>query len=82
MKITHPSKELFKPSLASPLAPSGVRNETPAAVPLKSAAKAGHLMPYETAAKAIFVKANGLPAYYKATGVLRNARQVTDLNET
>ncbi len=39
-------------------------------------------MPYETAAKAIFVKANGLPAYYKATGVLRNARQVTDLNET
>jgi hypothetical protein len=31
---------------------------------------AEHLMPYATAAKAIFVKANGLPAYYKATGTV------------
>jgi hypothetical protein len=29
-----------------------------------------NLMPYEAAAKAIFVKANGLPAYYKATGTI------------
>jgi hypothetical protein len=28
----------------------------------------GHLMPYEAAAKAIFVRANGEAAYYKATG--------------
>lgn len=30
---------------------------------------AEHLMPYESVAKAIFVKANGLLAYYKATGL-------------
>ncbi|HEX8987662.1 MAG TPA: hypothetical protein VF816_06850 [Rhodocyclaceae bacterium] len=28
-----------------------------------------HLMPYEAAAKAIFVRANGAAAYYKATGI-------------
>jgi hypothetical protein len=47
-----------------------------------------HLMPYETVAKAIFVKANGLPAYYRATGTvafaytrqpLANHRRRTDL---
>ncbi len=27
-----------------------------------------NLMPYEAAAKAIFIRANGGPAYYKATG--------------
>lgn len=46
------------------------------------------LMPYETVAKAIFVKANGLPAYNKATGAvdftysrqqLANRRRHTDL---
>lgn len=30
-----------------------------------------NLMPYEAVAKAIFVRANGLPAYYKATGLAR-----------
>lgn len=34
-------------------------------------ARAEKLMPLEAAAKAIFVKANGLPAYKKATGFLR-----------
>lgn len=29
-----------------------------------------HLMPYEAAAKAIFIRANGGPAYYKATGII------------
>ncbi|MGE5468280.1 MAG: hypothetical protein ACM3Y9_12725 [Ignavibacteria bacterium] len=29
-----------------------------------------HLMPYEAAAKAIFVRANGTAAYYKATGIV------------
>jgi len=31
------------------------------------------LMPYEAVAKAIFVKANGLSAYYRATGIARCA---------
>lgn len=29
-----------------------------------------HLMPYEAAAKAIFIRANGTAAYYKATGIV------------
>lgn len=29
-----------------------------------------HLMPYEAAAKAIFVRANGAAAYYKTTGIV------------
>lgn len=33
-----------------------------------------HLAPYEAAAKAIFVKANGLAAYYRTTGIARYAR--------
>jgi hypothetical protein len=34
-------------------------------------ARAEQLMPLEAAAKRIFVRANGLPAYKKATGFLR-----------
>ena len=30
----------------------------------------GHLMPYEAVAKAIFIRANGPAAYYKATGTV------------
>lgn len=33
----------------------------------------GALMPYATAAKAIFIRANGEDAYYKATGMVREA---------
>lgn len=40
--------------------------------------RAGALMPLEAAAKAIFVKADGLPAYRKATGL---SRRHTDANE-
>jgi hypothetical protein len=32
------------------------------------------LMPYGRAAKAIFVKANGLPAYFLSTGAFRYSR--------
>ncbi|MBI4996083.1 MAG: hypothetical protein HZC22_04135 [Rhodocyclales bacterium] len=32
--------------------------------------RAEQLMPYEKAAKAIYVRANGLPAYHRATGHL------------
>jgi hypothetical protein len=34
-------------------------------------ADAARLMPYEKVAKAIFVKANGLPAYHRAHRVVR-----------
>jgi hypothetical protein len=33
----------------------------------------GALMPYAAAAKAIFIRANGEEAYYKATGLVRGA---------
>ena len=33
----------------------------------------GALMPYAAAAKAIFIRANGEAAYYKATGLVREA---------
>jgi hypothetical protein len=40
----------------------------PSVTPGCSAAFPEELMPYEAAAKAILVKANGLAAYHKATG--------------
>lgn len=40
--------------------------------PPSADSRAEQLMPYEKAAKAIYVRANGLPAYRKATGQLRN----------
>jgi hypothetical protein len=51
--------ELFPPAAAS-------GDTVPAA-----AADAAKLMPYEKVAKAIFVKANGLPAYTRATRFVR-----------
>lgn len=39
------------------------------------------LLPFGQAAKAIFVKANGLPAYYKSTGAFRYARHATQKSE-
>lgn len=44
---------------------------TPASVSMGAANE--QLMPFGQAAKAIFVKANGLPAYYSSAGVLRYA---------
>lgn len=35
-----------------------------------AASAPGKLMPYEAAAKAIFIRANGEAAYYKATGLV------------
>ncbi|HEY6898936.1 MAG TPA: hypothetical protein VI279_16875 [Rhodocyclaceae bacterium] len=32
-----------------------------------------HLMAYEAVAKAIFIRANGGPAYYRATGIVEDA---------
>jgi hypothetical protein len=45
-----------------------------AAVRWRPAAFSQGLMPYEAAAKAIFVKANGLAAYYQTTGIARYVR--------
>ena len=45
-------------------------NSGPLAIRRRCAAPTlGGLMPYEAAAKAIFVRANGEAAYYKATGI-------------
>lgn len=44
----------------------------------RRAAIVHNMMPYGAAAKAIFAKANGLSAYYKATGTNRRADERTD----
>jgi hypothetical protein len=48
------------------MAPQGIR--------WRPAVLGENLPPYEAAAKAIFVKANGLAAYYRTTGIARYAR--------
>ncbi len=48
----------------------GGQNALPIAGP-SSDSRAETLMPYEKAAKAIYVRANGLPAYRRATGHIR-----------
>ncbi|RLJ64893.1 hypothetical protein [Sulfurisoma sediminicola] len=52
--------ELFPPPVKE------TRDTIPTAV-----ADAANLMPYEKVAKAIFVKANGLPAYHRANRFVR-----------
>lgn len=37
----------------------------------------GKLMPYATAAKAIYIRANGEAAYYRTTGIAREANDPT-----
>jgi hypothetical protein len=49
-------------------------NSKPVAANWRRAVPApGGLMPYEAAARAIFIRANGEAAYYKATGIIREA---------
>jgi hypothetical protein len=45
----------------------GAQNVTPIRNP-SSDSRSEQLMPYEKAAKAIYVRANGLPAYRRVTG--------------
>ena len=47
---------------------------TPQGIRWRPAVLGENLPPYEAAAKAIFVKANGLAAYYRTTGISRYAR--------
>lgn len=49
---------------------TGARAEDLSTIVKQPFTGAEDLMPYEAAAKAIFVKANGLSAYYKATGTV------------
>ena len=49
---------------------TGARAEDLSTIAKPPGTGAEGLMPYEAAAKAIFVKANGLSAYYKATGIV------------
>jgi hypothetical protein len=48
----------------------GGQNVTPIRTPSPDS-RTEQLMPYEKAAKTIYVRANGLPAYHRATGHIR-----------
>lgn len=71
MKIPSANPKLLKHNPACPLSAVGAGTLILSAIPWRLGAVVERLMPYEKAAKAIFVKANGLPAYRKAFGVLR-----------
>ena len=73
MKIPPPSFKPCKPNPASPFTLADIGSEKPAAIALP-AAEEEQFLPFGKAAKDIFVKANGLPAYYKSTGSFRYAR--------
>jgi hypothetical protein len=74
MKIPPPDMKPAAPPCTWPFPPVGADSTTLAAIPLRAGGIAEYSMPYAAAAKAIFVKANGLPAYYRATGLLRYAK--------
>ena len=65
-----------------PLSPTATGALTPKARILRLDTLEEDLLPYEKVAKAVYVKANGLPAYYKATGRSRYSHMVMKLNET
>ncbi|MEW6512706.1 MAG: hypothetical protein AB1443_01750 [Pseudomonadota bacterium] len=74
MKIPPPSMKLREPNPASPFTPTDIGIENPVALPQPAVEDEEQFLPFGRAAKAIFVKANGLPAYYKSTGAFRYAR--------
>jgi hypothetical protein len=74
MKIPPPTMKLREPNPASPFTPTDKGTEKPVALPQHPPVDEEKLLPFGKAAKAIFVKANGLPAYYKSTGSFRYAR--------
>ena len=75
MKIPPPTMKSHIPNPASPFTPTDIGTEKPVAMmPQPSPADEEKFLPFGKAAKAIFVKANGLPAYYKSTGSFRYAR--------
>lgn len=70
-KTTAPATAGTSPSPATtgPISP---------ATPWRRATIVHNMMPYGVAAKAIFAKANGLSAYYKATGTNRRTDERAD----
>lgn len=62
--------ELVKSEPAQANLGSGRQNVTPIRNP-PSDNRSDQLMPYEKVAKTIYVRANGLPAYHRATGHIR-----------
>ncbi|MEW6292904.1 MAG: hypothetical protein AB1544_06320 [Pseudomonadota bacterium] len=74
MKTPPPTMKLREPNPASPFTPIASGTEKSVALPQHSPADEEKFLPFGKAAKDIFVKANGLPAYYKSTGSFRYAR--------
>lgn len=68
--LVHITRQLENTHTAGPLLPTTTDARTLPAIPLRPAVVEKKLTPYEAAAKAIFVKANGLAAYYKTTGLV------------
>lgn len=62
--------ELVKPGPTPPSFGIDGQNVTPIRAPLPDSSTE-QLMPYEKVAKTIYVRANGLPAYHRATGHIR-----------
>jgi len=74
MKIPPPKMKSRESNPASPFTPTDMGTEKPLAMPQPFPADQEKFLPFGKAAKDIFVKANGLPAYYKSTGSFRYAR--------
>lgn len=74
MKNPPPTMKLREPNPASSFTPTDMGIEKAVAMPQPSLADEEKFLPFGKAAKAIFVKANGLPAYYKSTGSFRYTR--------
>lgn len=68
-----PRPTMIKPtSAAAPIHP--IAMATPIVLPASpwhTAACGSRLTPYEAAAKSIFIKANGLAAYYRSSGIVQ-----------
>lgn len=70
MKIPPPSFKPCQPNPASPFTSTDIGSEKPAAMSLR-AVEEEKFLPFGKAAKDIFVKANGLSAYYRSAGSLQ-----------
>lgn len=69
--MTNPSSrnKPLTPDAARPVTPHHTWTQKQAAIPWRAVAAGEQLMPFGSAAKDIFVKANGLSAYCNSIGV-------------
>lgn len=74
MKTPPPKLKLREPNPASPFAQTEEGAIKPSAAHQPSPADGEKLLPFGNAAKAIFIRANGLRAYYKSAGTFRYTR--------